>query len=219
MPAVAILPIKSLEKAKTRLALEMSAELRRAPAQAMFADVLAALRRADQVSEIVVVSSDDGVRQTALDDGAEVLKDSVTGHNDAAAVGIARAIGKGVARVLLVPGDCPLLTPSELDALIARPCAPRSAVIVPDRHGTGTNALLLTPPSVVMPSFGPGSKERHVRLAQRQGSPPEVVAVPGLALDVDTPEDLAALRSALAGTSGGAAHNARHSRPVRAKWA
>jgi 2-phospho-L-lactate guanylyltransferase len=108
--------------------------------------------------------------------------------------------------VLLVPGDCPLLDPRELDALIAHPAPARSALIVPDRHGTGTNALLLSPSDVIAPAFGPGSCARHVELAQASGAAAEVVAVTSLALDVDTPEDLEALRAALAVTHGGAAH-------------
>jgi 2-phospho-L-lactate guanylyltransferase len=80
--------------------------------------------------------------------------------------------------------------------LLARPVLPPSALIVPDRHGTGTNALLLTPPGALAPSFGPDSCERHAQLARAAGTHAEVVEVPSLALDVDTPEDLAALVAA-----------------------
>jgi len=75
--------------------------------------------------------------------------------------------------------------------------AARSVTIVPDRHGTGTNALLLSPPDAIDPSFGPGSRDRHVAAAERAGVPHRVQEVPGLALDVDTPGDLAALSSEL----------------------
>ena len=80
-------------------------------------------------------------------------------------------------------------------------------VIVPDRHGTGTNALLLAPPDAIDPSFGPGSRERHEQAAQRQPARRWRVAEPrSLVLDVDTAEDLAALRAALDARTGGAAH-------------
>src|SRR5207302_7322924 len=69
-----------------------------------------------------------------------------------------------------------------------------SMLIVPDRHGTGTNALLLTPPDALAPSFGPGSCERHARQARAAGVAAEVVEVPSLATDIDTPEDLEADR-------------------------
>ena len=73
----------------------------------------------------------------------------------------------------------------------------RGLVIVPDRHGTGTNALVLSPPDAIEPSFGPGSFARHVAAAEAAGVPHRVEEVPGLALDVDTPDDLAELAAAL----------------------
>ena len=107
--------------------------------------------------------------------------------------------------MLLVPGDCPLLDPKELEELLAHPAGERSALIIPDRHGTGTNALLLAPrtcsrrasvltaASVTWPT--------PTRLACRR----EVVELSSLALDVDTPEDLEALHERLMSTRGGAA--------------
>jgi 2-phospho-L-lactate guanylyltransferase len=79
-------------------------------------------------------------------------------------------------------------------------------VIVPDRHGSGTNALLLTPPDAIHPAFGPGSRERHERLAQEAGATVAAIEVPTLGLDVDTVDDLAALRVALEDVRGGASH-------------
>jgi 2-phospho-L-lactate guanylyltransferase len=206
MPTLAILPIKSFDESKQRLAPELTAGPRRALAEAMFSDVLVALRRAVSVEGVVVVSSDHGAQRIAGGHGATVLEDEAVGHSEAAALGIAHALEAGAERVLLVPGDCPLLNPAQLDELVAYQVGTRSALIVPDRHGTGTNALLLTPPDALTPSFGPGSCARHFELAGAQGTTPEVVAVQSLALDVDTPEDLAALQETLASTRGGAAH-------------
>ena len=112
-------------------------------------------------------------------------------------------MSSGAERALLVPGDCPALDPGELGALLARPVMP-SVVIVPDRHGSGTNALLLTPPAVIAPSFGPGSFARHASRGRAAGVPVKVAGVPSLGLDVDTPQDLEALAAALAGRAGGA---------------
>jgi 2-phospho-L-lactate guanylyltransferase len=206
MATLAILPIKSFDDAKQRLGAELAPGPRRALAEAMFSDVVVALRRATAVEEILVVTADSSAQQIAAGYGATVQDDADDGHSVAASAGIRTALESGVERVLLVPGDCPLLDPRELDELIARPVSSRSALIVPDRHGTGTNALLLTPPGALAPAFGPGSCERHVSNARREGATPEVVQVPTLALDVDTPDDLAALQSALASTHGGAAH-------------
>ena len=99
-----------------------------------------------------------------------------------------------------------MLDPAQLDELLARPAPARSVLDVPDRHGTGTNALLLTPPDALEPSFGPASCQRHGAHAESAGVAHEVTEVPSLALDVDTPEDLQALRAALDVTHGGAAH-------------
>jgi len=115
---------------------------------------------------------------------------------------------RGATRVLLVPGDCPALDPAELDELLedAEGVAGPDVVIVPDRHGDGTNALLLTPPDAIGPAFGPGSRERHERLAAEAGATCAAIDVPTLGLDVDTVDDLAALRTALEDVRGGASH-------------
>jgi 2-phospho-L-lactate guanylyltransferase len=206
MNTLAILPIKSFGQAKQRLQQELDPSPRRALAEAMFSDVLVALRRAQRVDQMLVVSADHGAQRIAAGYGAMVLDGPDQGHNDAAARGVARGIELGAQRVLLVPGDCPVLDPAELDALIDRTTANPSALIVPDRHGTGTNALLLTPPDALGPSFGPESHARHKRHALAAGVDAETVVIPSLALDIDTPEDLAAVEELLEGTRGGAAH-------------
>jgi 2-phospho-L-lactate guanylyltransferase len=206
MRTLAILPIKSFGEAKQRLAPGFNAATRRALAEAMFSDVLVALRRTSSVSDILVVTADHGAQRIAGGYGATVLDDDDRGHNVAAVNGIREALMSGADRALLVPGDCPMLDPKELEQLIARPVPERSALIVPDRHGTGTNALLLTPPEAMTPAFGPGSCQRHVEHARADETEPGVVEISSLALDVDTPEDFAALQAALAVSRGGAAH-------------
>ncbi|HUO71602.1 MAG TPA: 2-phospho-L-lactate guanylyltransferase [Solirubrobacteraceae bacterium] len=206
MQTLAVLPIKSLSEAKQRLQQGLPPGPRRALAEAMFSDVLVSLRRTTAVEQILVVSDDHAAQQIAGGYGAAVLDDQREGHNAAASLAIQWAVESGFDRVLLVPGDCPLLNPGELDELIDRPAQTPSALIVPDRHGTGTNALLLTPPDALTPSFGPDSCRRHASLASEAGVAHEIVRVPSLALDIDTPEDLSALEAALAATRGGAAH-------------
>jgi 2-phospho-L-lactate guanylyltransferase len=206
MSTLAILPIKSFADAKQRLRDELSPEIRRALVEAMFSDVVIALRRADSVDEILVVSSDQGAQQMAGNYGTRVLADEQRGHNLAATLGIGWALEAGFERALLVPGDCPLLEPAQLDELIARPAQTPSALIVPDRHGTGTNALLLTPPDALAPAFGPDSCQRHASLAQAGRLAHDLVEIPTLAFDVDTPGDLAALRAHFETTRGGSAH-------------
>jgi 2-phospho-L-lactate/phosphoenolpyruvate guanylyltransferase len=202
----AILPIKTLDDAKTRLAEELDPRPRRALVEAMFSDVLVALRRTKLVDQVLVVSRDHNAQRIAGGYGAMVADDEDSGHNDAAARGIERAVELGADRVLLVPGDTPLLDPGELDDLLGRQVQPPSVLIVPDRHGTGTNALLLVPPDAMKSSFGPGSHDRHHRHASAAGITAQTIEVPSLALDLDTPEDLQAVETTLDDTRGGAAH-------------
>jgi 2-phospho-L-lactate guanylyltransferase len=204
---IAILPVKRFATSKARLGDELSGGTRRALTEAMVTDVLMALRRTDAVHEVLIVTSEPAAEAIGRGYGANVLHDDLEeGQSAAALIGIAHALEGGATRVLLVPGDCPALDPAELTALLERPQIGRGVVIVPDRHGSGTNALLLTPPDVIEPAFGPDSRARHEEIATAAGVPCSVEEIPTLALDVDTAEDLGALRQALADRRGGAAH-------------
>src|SRR5947208_12312003 len=155
MRTLALLPVKSFAQAKQRLRTELGPDRRRDLAEAMLRDVLDALE-ATALQGVIVITAGEAPREIALGRGARVLEDREQGHNAAARLGIEEALRAGAERVLLVPGDCPALDPAEIDQLLTRAVGPREAVIVPDRHGTGTNALLLTPPGPLAPSFGPG---------------------------------------------------------------
>jgi 2-phospho-L-lactate guanylyltransferase len=195
MRTIAILPVKSFGAAKQRLAGSLDSGSRRALAQAMFADVLASLRHVRGLDAVAVVTADAAAESVAGGERVQVLRDhEEAGQSAAASIGIRYAIDSGFERALLVPGDTPLLDRLELAALLER----RSAVaIVPDRHLTGTNALLLSPADAIEPSFGPGSLARHTAAARAAGIDYSVERVPTLMLDVDTPEDLAELAAAL----------------------
>ena len=195
MRTLAILPVKSFGAAKQRLAEALGAGARQALAQAMFTDVLSSLRRTPGVDGIVVVTADDAAESAASGERVRVLHDPVqAGQSEAASIGIRHALEQGCERVILVPGDTPLVQPGELTALMF---ASRGVVIVPDRHGTGTNALVLSPPDAIEPSFGPGSFGRHVAAAEAADVPHRVEELRTLALDVDTPADLAELAAEL----------------------
>ena len=208
MRTVAVLPVKRFAAAKQRLAEDFAAGTRRAIVEAMITDVLIGLRRSKQIDQVLVVTGDPAVEALAHGYDAHTVHDPEdTGHSKAAIVGVREAIARGARRVLLVPGDCPAIDPKQVDALVARAAGGGpSVVVVPDRHGTGTNALLLTPPDVMEPSFGPGSRRRHVDAAEAAGARVEVDEIPSLVLDVDTAADLEALRIALGGVHGNAAH-------------
>jgi 2-phospho-L-lactate guanylyltransferase len=204
MSTIAILPVKSFGSAKQRLAPALGAGSRQALAQAMFSDVLASLRRVPGVDAVAVVTSDRVAEAAALGERVEVLRDTeMAGQSAAALIGIRYGQAHGFDRVLLVPGDTPLLDPGEVAALLRRALDNGvGAVIVPDRHGEGTNALLLTPPDAIEPSFGPGSCERHVAAARAAEVSFAVEHVPTLALDVDTGQDLEVLAATLDGRLG-----------------
>ena len=171
-------------------------------AEAMARDVLVALAAVPGLDDVVVVTAEPRAARAAEEVGAVVIHDpEEAGQSAAARRGIAAARAD---RVLLVPGDCPALDPGEVVALLTRQ-GRAGVVIVPDRHGAGTNALLLSPPDVIEPSFGPGSFARHAARAHAAGTVVRVAEIGSLGLDVDTPDDLRVLRAVLAARPGGAA--------------
>jgi 2-phospho-L-lactate guanylyltransferase len=208
---LAIVPAKHFANAKQRLALAMGDGARRALADAMLGDMLAALRVARAIDAVLVVSSDPRAHMIAEQHRARAIEEPAErGVNRAVAeaVGVARRLGAG--RVLCVPADCPLMETHELETLLAQPrSSGRVVVIVPDRSRTGTNGLLLAPPDALQPRYGTDSFRRHADLARSAGTAAVVADVASLALDVDTPDDLAALRSNLAARAGRATRTRR----------
>jgi 2-phospho-L-lactate guanylyltransferase len=197
--ATAVIPVKRFADAKQRLAAGIDDERRMALAAAMLEDVLEAVAAARMLERTIVVSGDPLAQQIAARTGAAVVPDPAdAGHDVAALAGIARAEADGSECTVLLPGDCPLLEPRELDRLLTGLPA-HYAAIVPDRHGTGTNALALAPPAAIRPAFGEGSCARHVAAAREAGVPFAVEELPSLALDLDTPADVVALTRELEG--------------------
>jgi 2-phospho-L-lactate/phosphoenolpyruvate guanylyltransferase len=202
MRAMAIIPVKRFGAAKQRLQGALGAA-RTAIVRAMLTDVLGAVSEAKLVERVIVVTAERRAERIALQTAqrvttpVEVLREpDDRGHSEAATLGIFRAKALGAECVALLPGDCPLLDPRELDAALGRMFPGRVAVI-PDRHGTGTNGLLLAPPDALGPAFGEGSRDRHLDRASRAGLDVAVEELASLGLDLDTPEDLEALVSAL----------------------
>jgi 2-phospho-L-lactate guanylyltransferase len=199
--ATAIVPVKRFDRAKSRLSGSPASAHRPVLAKAMLSDVLLGLVESRLLDRIIVVSGESDAVEIAIGAGADHLDDpDDAGHNEAAAIGIADAIERGAECVALLPGDCPLLEGFELDRELEAQ-APGVAII-PDHHGDGTNGLILSPPAVITPSFGPGSRERHRRLAKESGARCRMATIPSLALDLDTADDLGMLRAALAADPG-----------------
>ena len=216
MRTVAILPVKRFARAKQRLGESMTDALRRDLAGAMVADVLLALSQTHAIELTIVVTAEESVTASARGHGAIVVDDAAElGQSAAVELGVRRALMEGAERVLCIPGDCPALDPDELEQLLAAGDDPRTdaagaeasadaqsqVVIVPDRHGSGTNGLLLSPPDAIALSFGPDSCERHRALALAAGAACHLERPGSLLLDIDTGADLAALRERLRSAS------------------
>lgn len=204
MRATAIIPVKRFGAAKQRLLDALDRPARAALVKAMLADVLAAASSSALVERLVVVTGEGRAERIALRHAQrtttplEVLRDPEdAGHSEAATLGIIRARALGAECVALLPGDCPLLEPGELDGALER-MRPGRVAVAPDRHGTGTNALLLCPADAIGPAFGEGSRERHAARAAARGFEVAIEELASLALDLDTPDDLDAIAAALA---------------------
>jgi 2-phospho-L-lactate guanylyltransferase len=209
LSATAIVPVKRFGAAKERLRAGMEEQQRGPLIAAMLEDALESIAAARTVERTIVVTGDPTAAELAEAVGAEVIADpSDEGHSEAALLGIARAREQGATVVVLLPGDCPLLDARELDRLLTA-VPERYVAVVPDRHGTGTNALVLSPPDAIRPAFGEGSRDRHVAAAREAGVPFGVEELSSLALDLDTPADVVALATALESQRGAARRTAR----------
>jgi 2-phospho-L-lactate guanylyltransferase len=192
----AIVPVKGLSVANGRLDGLLSEAERSRLAEALFLDLIVKLPRSRCIDDVLIVTADGWVARHAGWFGHKVLlQDADEGHSEAAAAGASAAMEAGAHRVAMLPVDCPLLDTDELDTHLGR--SQRTALIIPDRHGTGTNALMLNPPDLFLPCFGPDSCARHVSRARATGQSFALVEVESLGLDLDTPEDFTLLRDRL----------------------
>jgi len=180
---VVVVPIKSFDVAKGRLAHVLSAQARANLARRCAQAVLEAARPL----RVFVACDDEEVASWATANGAQVVRVGRPGLNEAAAAGRAAALDAGHERVLIVHSDLP--KPEPLATLASEP---GDMVIVPDRHQDGTNALVLPTLGEFRFHYGKGSFAAHLAEATLRGWTCAVVERPDLALDLDTPDDLAA---------------------------
>ena len=190
-PVVAIIPIGSLDGAKSRLGAVLDAEERLELTLRLARHTIAAAVATQGITETLVVTPDDAVRRLAEELGARPMRQRDGGLNRGIDAGRAEAIAAGAAAALILPIDLPEVSTDAIGAVLAtldRPGRPLVA-IVPDRHGRGTNALLLAPPDAIDTCFGGDSRAAHAAAAEAAGA--EYVELGGpLRLDVDTPDDL-----------------------------
>ncbi len=189
----AVIPVKRLSHAKSRLAPSLSAAGRAALARRLLLGTLDAAQSCSALTGVVVVSADPEVRSLAAARGLAAYPDPPASASDplnaAVALGCRRVVDLGALAALVLPIDLPHVSPGIIAQFVRR--AGDAAVgVAPDRAGTGTNALLLRPPLVIPPAFGPDSFARHGALARERGTLPTTVALPALSFDLDTPHDL-----------------------------
>ena len=189
---VAVLPVKSPHNAKQRLVGLLSPEQRETLARTMFEEVLTTLCSVRGLDRIAVATSDSGIARVARNAGVDVYEETEQlGHSHSADLASQKAAESGATSVLLVPIDVPLVTRLEIESLIAE--AEHGVIVVPSGDGTGTNALVRTPPNAIKACFGPGSFRAHCTQAETLGVRLKVMRPPGLLFDIDTPEDVAEL--------------------------
>jgi 2-phospho-L-lactate guanylyltransferase len=189
----AVVPVKELTGAKTRLASLLPAELRQGLMLAMLEDVLAALTLARKLSGVAVVTVDSAAQRLSRCYGARIIETGARdGHTGAVAAAARLLAEEGCPGMLTVPGDIPLVTANEIGRLIEAHSRGRAFTIVPSRDERGSNAIICSPPDAVPLQFGEDSFLPHLSAAKACGIEPTVLRLPGIALDIDTPEDLAA---------------------------
>jgi 2-phospho-L-lactate guanylyltransferase len=192
----AVVPMKQTSAAKQRLADVLSAPLRQRLAIAMFTDVITVLCASSGLAGIAVVTSDPQISRIARRNGVRILTDGADDGHTGAVTAAARCLdAEGRGAMLTIPGDIPLVTAGEimtvLESRIAAPCF----CIAPSHDRLGSNAVLLSPPLLMPLRFGDDSFRPHVAAARALAIPTRCHNLPGIALDIDTPADLRALRA------------------------
>jgi 2-phospho-L-lactate/phosphoenolpyruvate guanylyltransferase len=201
-----LLPVKDLRHAKQRLASVLTPDERFGLASAMLADTIRAVRGVRQADRIFLVTNYDPAMQAARENGWEILREERQISESVSVDAASRECQeRGVTSVLRLPLDVPLVEASDIDELLAVECAAPAMVIVPSRDGTGTNAILRTPPALFPSHFGAGSYAKHCAEAERTGAQILQRRNPRLEMDVDDEGDLRTLlRHDLSGTATGA---------------
>jgi 2-phospho-L-lactate guanylyltransferase len=187
----AIVPVKPLNRGKSRLAGILSRVERLELNRHLLTHTLDTLQIIPAIEQVLVISRDPEALALARTHGAKTVQEKKTSHlNDALIRATFVASKYATAGVLVLPADLPLLTPEDIQAMMARAVNPPVVVIAPDRHRQGTNALLISPAGLIEYNFGPGSFDLHCAQAEKIGARLEICELSSLALDIDYPEDL-----------------------------
>jgi 2-phospho-L-lactate guanylyltransferase len=188
----AIVPVKPLNRAKSRLAATLSPEVRERLAGAMLVHTLTAIHASQAVSGMLVISRDNRALVLARRHGARTVQESGQPELNPALERASQVIASWNAQAALVlPADLPLLMAADIEGLVQQGRYQQSVVITPDRQEVGTNALLMRPPGLIPFLFGETSFAKHIAAAEAAGAAVHVYRSERLMLDLDTPDDLA----------------------------
>jgi len=203
-----LIPIKDPTHAKTRLAELLSEDERRRLAWAMFEDVSHAAAAAREADRVVMVTSFPPAIKRARDFGWDVLIEEEQSSESASVDWASRVLGeRGIDVVMRLPADLPLVRAEDIDELLSIKLESPGALLVPSREGTGTNAIIRTPPTLFPSRFGPNSLALHKQEAARVGVECVIVNNARIALDIDEPADVELLLKEGGGTRAVAALN------------
>jgi 2-phospho-L-lactate guanylyltransferase len=192
----AVVPLKSPERAKSRLAGVLSPQQRRHLLFALAERVIRSLQATRGIETVAVVTASTEVAAFARALGAEpILQSAETGTASAFAAAVSQLQVLQLPRVLMIAGDLPLVSPAALARVVAAGSETPGVVVVPDRHRIGTNALLCAPPQLLSPCFGTDSFRRHLAAAKAASLNACVLEIEELALDLDCAEDLHELQA------------------------
>ena len=185
----AIIPVKSLSEAKSRLATHLTLYQRENLVLDMLHHVLQALRESNVLEQVSVVSSDQRVLRQAQAWGAQAVVEEMPGHNAALHAAALQELAAGTSALLTIAADLPLLHPSDIRVLVAQ-SALYPVVLASSRDGTGTNAILVHPPLAIPYLFGENSLQRYQQAARQWQLDSTIYHSIGLSLDIDTIDDL-----------------------------
>jgi len=192
----AIVPVKPLRRGKSRLAGILTEDERAELNRALLQHTLETLSGLKEIEQVLVVSRDPQVLTIARNYGARTVReDGQPQLNTALKRATIVAQVHATRGVLVLPADLPLISREDALALVERATDPPVVVIAPDRHGKGTNALLISPAGLIEYDFGENSFQRHCNLVKKAGARLEIVNLPSLGLDLDSPEDLEIIKN------------------------
>jgi len=211
-----LIPVKEFRRSKERLAPQFSNEQRARLAEALCQDMFAVVAEVKGVDRIYVVSREERALELAQARGWRTIPETEQiSESHSVDMASRRCAEEGVRALLRLPIDIPLARAGDVESLFEAlepgPCA----VLVPSRDETGTNALLRSPPTLFPSHFGPNSFQLHLDEAERCKAQTKIMRNPRLALDIDEPADIDALRPALDFDCATARWLARHHKKQR----